>query len=354
MRAWLDYAQVCSPGATEYDRAPGVFPDAYRTRAMKGRTKRALQFACYAIFCSLAFAGDDNAPKPGDAQTPTLNAEQQRAVGLQTAHPVAMKVPERTAALGVVLDATSLLSDASEHAIAQAQQQAVAAEAARLRGLYKVQAGPSLKMLETAQAEETKARAEADLAAARFAQRWGPLAKESPAMRQLQLAAVSSGRSLLVRADLPGQHLPGALPARAVLDVDGIEVPGRVLGPLVQFSDSQSAGLLLQIDHPPLGLAAGARIPISLYGAERSGMLLPRDAILYDENGAYVYKRAAPGRPAEKTRYVPVKVELLMPYGESWLVHGVDDDDEIVVHAVGVLWSLEGVGARAADDEDED
>ena len=322
---------------------------------MQVQTKRALQFACYAVVCSLAFAGDDDeAPKPGDAsQTPSLNAEQQRAVNLQVAHPVAVKVPERTTALGVVLDATSLLSDASERAVAEAQEQAVAAEAARLRGLYKAGAGTSLKTLETAQAEEAKARAEADLAAARFAQHWGPLAKESPAMRQLQLA-VTEGRSLLVRADLPGQHVVGALPARAVLDVDGIEVPGRVLGPLVQFSDSQSAGLLLQIDHPPLGLAAGARVPIALYGSARAGMLLPREAILYDENGAYVYKQVAARTAAEKTRYVPVKVALLMPYGDGWLVQGVDDDDAIVVHGVGVLWSLEGVGARAADDEDED
>ena len=335
---------------------PGEFPDCVPNKQMKVRTKRALQFACYAIVCSLAFAGDDDdAPKPGNAsQTPSLNAEQQHAVNLQVAHPVAVKAPERTTALGVVLDATSLLSDASERAVAEAQQQAVSAEASRLRGLYKAGAGTSLKMLETAQAEEAKARAEADLANARFTQHWGPLARESPATRQQQLDAVISGRSLLVRADLPGQHVVGALPARAVLDVDGIEVPGRVLGPLVQFSDSQSAGLLLQIDHPPLGLAAGARIQISLYGGERAGMLLPRDAILYDENGAYVYKQVAARTAAEKTRYQPVKVALLMPYGDGWLVQGVDDDDEIVVHGVGVLWSLEGVGARAADAEDED
>jgi hypothetical protein len=323
---------------------------------MKVRTKRALQFACYAIVCSLAFAGDDDdAPKPGDAsQTPALDAEQQRAVNLQVAHPVAATVPERTSALGVVLDATSLLSDAGERAVAEAQQQAISAEASRLRGLYKVGAGTSLKMLETAQAEEAKARAEADLAAARFAQHWGPLATESPALRQKHMDAVMSGGSLLVRADLPGQHIVGAMPSRAVLDVDGIEVPGRVLGPLAQFSDSQSAGLLLQIDHPPLGLAAGARIPLWLYGGERAGMLLPRDAILYGENGAYVYKQVAARTATEKTRYLPVKVTLLMPHGDGWLVHGVDDDDEIVVHGAGVLWSLEGVGARGPDDEDED
>jgi hypothetical protein len=322
---------------------------------MQAGTKRALQFACYAILCSLARAGDDDAPKPAHASdTPTLNAEQRHAVNLEVAHPVAATAPERTSALGVVLDATSLQSDESERAVAQAEEQAVSAEAARLRSLYQAGAGTSLKMLETAQAEEAKARAGADLAAVRFAQHWGPLAKESPALRQEHMDAVTSGRSLLVRADLPGRHLVGAMPARAVLEVDGIEVPGRVLGPLTEFSESQSAGLLLQIDHPPLGLAAGARIPLWLYGGERAGMLLPRDAILYGEDGAYVYKQVAARTAAEKTRYLPVKVTLLMPYGDGWLVQGVDDGDEIVVHGVGVLWSLEGVGARAADDEDED
>lgn len=322
---------------------------------MKARTKRALQFACYAIVCSLAFAGDDDPPKPADAAAaPALSTEQQRAVNLEVAHPVAATAPERSGALGVVLDAASLEADESERAVAEAQEQAVSAEAARLRSLYKAGAGTSLKMLETAQAEQTKARAEADLATVRFAQHWGPLAKESAALRQEHVNAVTSGRSLLVRADLPGRHVVGALPARAMLEVDGIEVPGRVLGVLAQFSESQSAGLLLQIDHPPLGLAAGARIPLWLYGGERAGMLLPREAILYDENGAYVYKQMGARTPAEKTRYVAVKVTLLVPYGDGWIVHGVDDDDEIVVHGAGVLWSLEGVGARAADDEDED
>jgi hypothetical protein len=254
----------------------------------------------------------------------------------------------------LVLDATSLRADEGEQVVADAQAHAAASEASRLRDLYKAGVGTSLKSLEAAQAEEAKARADAQLAAARFAQHWGPLSKESAAVRERLVAAVTSGQSLLVRADLPGQHIVGALPARAVLDVDGIEVAGRVLGALAQFSDSQSAGLLIEVARPPLGLAAGARLPLWLYGSERAGMLLPREAILYDENGAYVYKQSAASSPAEKARYMPVKVTLLMPQGDGWLVQGVDDDDDIVVHGAGVLWSLSGVGPRAANDEDDE
>jgi hypothetical protein len=324
-------------------------------RQMTARTKRVLQFACCAIVSSLAFAGDDDAQKTADASgTPALNAEQQRAVNLKVAHPLSATVPERTPALGLVLDGTSLLSDEGEQAVADAQAHAAAAEASRLRDLYKAGAGASLKMLEAAQAEEAKAHATRQLAAARFAQHWGPLAKESPAVRERLVEVVTSGRSVLVRADLPGQHIVGTLPARAVLDVDGVEVPGRVLGALLQLSESQSAGLLIEVERAPLGLAAGARVPLWLYGSERVGMLLPREAILYDENGAYVYKQLAARSPAEKARYVPVKVTLLMPHGDGWLVQGVDHDDDIVVHGAGVLWSLSGVGTRAANDEDDE
>jgi hypothetical protein len=317
--------------------------------------KRALQFVCYAILGSLAFAGDDDdVQKPGETpELPTLNAEQQRADNVQVAHPVAAKLPMRTSALGVVLDAASLLSEAGEQAVTAAGEQAVSAEAARLRDLYRQGAGPSLKALETAQAEQAKAQADARLAAVRFAQHWGPLAQESPENRRRQLDAVTSGRSLLVRAELPGQHILGTLPSHAVLDVDGVEVRGRVLGPLAQSGESQNAGLLIQIDRPPLGLTAGARMPLWLYAGERGGMLLPRDAILYDENGAYVYKQAAPGTDAAKTRYVTARVTLLAPAGEGWLVSGVDEDDAVVIHGAGILWSLAGVGSRS-DDEDED
>ena len=41
-----------------------------------------------------------------------------------------------------------------------------------------------------------------------------------------------------------------------------------------------------------------------------------------------------------------------MPSGDGWLVGGLDDDDRIVVHGAGVLWSLEGVGEMPADDDD--
>ena len=130
-------------------------------------------------------------------------------------------------------------------------------------------------------------------------------------------------------------------------------VPGRVLGALGQPSELQSVGLLIEVRNPPAGLAPGARIPVALLSADVKGLLLPNDALLYGENGAYVYKKVAPKSPDEKVHYVAVKVKPLVPYGDGWLVTGVDDDDDIVVRGAGVLWSLEGMGAHPVDDDDD-
>jgi hypothetical protein len=182
--------------------------------------------------------------------------------------------------------------------------------------------------------------------------RWGPLAALPIDARRKVIEASTSGRSLLLRADLPGRHTLGASPSKAVLDVDGIQVPGRVLGILRETTELQSVGLLIEVSGAPPGLGPGARMRVAVLTAERKGLLLPRDALLYDESGAYVYKQLTGKTEAEKARYVPVKVRLLLPYGDGWLVEGVDDDDNIVVRGAGVLWSLQGVGARRHDDDD--
>jgi hypothetical protein len=111
--------------------------------------------------------------------------------------------------------------------------------------------------------------------------------------------------------------------------------------------------LLIELPHVPAGLGSGARVPVSLFMAARSGLLVPREAVLYDENGAYVYKQSKPAAGVQKAVYAPVKVNLLLPYADGWLVTGVDDDDDIVVRGAGVLWSLQGVGTHAAADDDD-
>ncbi len=295
---------------------------------------------------------DDDAPKNAGSATPTLNKEQREAVGIVVAHAVKAKPAEGVAAFGQVLDPSTLIAELGEVDASRAAERAAAAEVVRLQGLYKAGASASLKNLEAAQAEQARARAQADTASTRFALRWAAIASGGAARRQKLIDSVAAGKSALVRVDLPGQHSIGALPETATLDIDGIAVKGRVLGVLSQATEAQTASLLVEVEQPPAGLGVGARFAVALAGSARAGFLVPRGALIYEEGGAYVYHQldAKPGD--DNMRYARKQVTLLMPSGEGWLVDGVDDDDLIVVRGVGVLWSLEGIGSMPGDDDD--
>jgi hypothetical protein len=305
---------------------------------------------CVGAFADNVKDKDDDADATPPSAAPALNAEQQTAGGIVVAHPLNVQAPQHLDALGLVLDPVSLVTDAGEMTAAAAAEQAATAELSRLRGLYGG-GGASLKTLEAAQAEQAKAHAESESATLRYGLHWGPVAALPAPERQTLLEAAMSGHALLVRADVPGRHILGTLPLGALLSVDGIEVPGRVLGPLRQSSEVQSAALLILVRNAPAGLGPGARVPITLSAAPRVGSLLPHGAVFYDENGAFVYKRVNAQSGDHKTRYSPVKVTLLLAYRDGWLVDGVDNDDEIVVQGAGTLWSLQGLGAIAVDDD---
>ena len=294
---------------------------------------------------------DDDAAKNATGTTPTLNKEQRDAVGIVVAKAVAAKPAEHVAAFGQVLDPAALIAELGEVDANRAAERAASAEVARLQGLYKAGASASLRNLEAAQAEQAKAHAEAESASTRLSLRWAPIAAAS-AKRQKLIGALASGRSALVRVDLPGQQSVGTVPDAATIDIDGIAVKGDVLGALTQASDAQSASLLVALADPPNGLAVGTRVAASLTGAAKSGFLVPRGAILYEEGGAFVYHELAVKPGDEKTSYARKSVTLLMPSGDGWLVDGLDDDDLVVVHGVGVLWSLEGIGSMPSDDDD--
>lgn len=281
----------------------------------------------------------------------SLTPQQSKALGVVAERPLAAEIPDRIASVGLVLDTTVLVADLGDLATSETAARTARAEVARLQGLYGDHGGASLKMLEAARVEAVKATAQSRLTAARFAQHWAPLAALDPADRSGIVMQVTRGRALLLRADLPGRHSLGSLPEKAELDVDGIQVHGRVFGFLRQADETQSLGLLVGVENPPAGLGPGARVPVALLMAKRSGVMLPRDAVLYDERGPYVFKQLA-GPEDTNLRYERCNVKLLLRRAGSWLVTGVEDDDDIVTEGAGVIWSLQGSGARAVDDDD--
>jgi hypothetical protein len=314
----------------------------------------ALSACCVALCHSSIVMADDETDTDSDQKKGlvSLNEAQLQAVGIVVEHAPAVKAPERVEALGLVLDPAILISEVGDLAAAQAANGAAEAELERLRALYGGGAGASLKMLEAAHADQAKTQAQSQVAAAQFSLHWGPLATLPLGERERMMSDVTRGRTLLVRADVLGHHGVGALPRQALLDVDGVQVPGHVLGVLRQISESQSVGLLVVVEHAPAGFGPGARIPMTLMTAERSGRLVRRDALFYDERGAYVYERL-PGKAGDsQARFRPTRVKLLFAFDDGWLVDGLDDDDDVVVHGAGALWSLQEVHGQAVDDDD--
>jgi hypothetical protein len=309
---------------------------------------------CALLAGPLSIADDDDHRTPVAAPSTAgavLTTEQRKALGIVTERPRAARIPDRLESMGLVLDPTLLVADLGDLNASESVARSTRAEVGRLQALYGGNAGASLKMLEAARVEAVKATAQSRLTAARFAQHWAPLVTLSAAARAALVAGVARGRGLLLRADVPGRHSLGALPESAELNVDGVQVPARVLGLMRQTDETQSMGLLVGVENAPPGLGPGARVPVALMLAKRSGVVLPQDAVLYDEHGPYVFKQLTAKLDGASSHYERCAVTLLLRRGGGWLVNGVDDDDDIVVEGAGVLWSLQGVGGRVVDDD---
>ncbi|MFZ1868603.1 MAG: hypothetical protein WAU49_08960, partial [Steroidobacteraceae bacterium] len=180
-----------------------------------------------------------------------------------------------------------------------------------------------------------------------------PLAQLAAAQRAQLIEQLAAGRQLLLRADLPGRHSLGTMPKVALVDVDGIKVPARVLGALPQAAPQmQGTGLLLQMPDPPAGLGVNARLPVTLEGKDHEGYVVPDAALLYGEQGAYVYHVLPDKTKDGDTRFAPLPVTLLQPVAGGWLLTGLHPGDRIVMGGAGVLWSLQGLGNISDDDTD--
>jgi hypothetical protein len=310
------------------------------------------------MLCGQVGADDDDdasATTSVDTARPALSVAQQQAVGLTVLHPLQASAGEQIDGYGVVLDPAVLVADTGRLRSTRAAERAASTEAQRLSGLYKGAADTSLRSVESAQAAQIEAQTQAQIASSTFALQWGPLGKLSDAQRASLIDALTSGRSVLLRADLPGRLRLGTVPQNAELTVDGTQVPAHVLGTLAHSgNESQSVGLLLQSDRAPPGLGAGARVLVTLHGAANSGVLVPSSALLYGAQGPYVYRRLATRDKDGKQQYAPAPVKLIQAAGTAWVVQGIDSDDIIVATGAGVLWSLQGLGSFSAEEEDHD
>jgi hypothetical protein len=294
-------------------------------------------------------------PEPGAPAAPlSLTAAQQQAVGLRIEQPLPLTTAPQIQAFGTVLDPVALVTDMGRVESTQVAAAAAAADAARLERLYHDDTQASLKAVQASQAQSVEAAAQARAAALGFRLQWGPLAAWSAAQRRSLLQAVSQGQLLLLRADVPGQRLGGAIDSHAVVEVDGVNIAARVLGPLPRAdTSSQSVGWLLQLGRNAQALGPGAHVTVLLRAPAAVGLLVPAAALLYSDQGTYVYRRLN-DRAADTLRYEAVPVRPVARVGSAWLVEGLARTDRVVVEGAGVLWSLQGLGTFSAAEEEHD
>jgi multidrug efflux pump subunit AcrA (membrane-fusion protein) len=82
-------------------------------------------------------------------------------------------------------------------------------------------------------------------------------------------------------------------------------------------------------------------------------VLVPAAALLYAEDGTYVYRQVH-AQGTDKFTYAPVPVKPLARLGSAWVVEGLTRGDPVVVQGAGVLWSLQGISSFSAAEEEHD
>jgi hypothetical protein len=318
------------------------------------------------VLCALLLVATGSSPgataqnDDDDAKSPpavTLSTQQRNSAGITVAHPSEMKLSQREVAFGQVLDPSTLVTEFGQAEAAMASQRAADADLQRLQGLYHADAASSLKMVQAAQTEQIRARTQYQAAFSTFTAHWGAIARLPAEQREQTIQHAASGSHLLVRASILGRRSIDVLPTSAALEVDGLQVPARVIGILSpaaagDVQNLQNPGLLLDVSAAPQGLGPGARVAVTLSSQERSGVWIPDDSLIYNEHGARVFKQID-GTPAhEKWQYVEVPVELVQRQSHGWLIKGVSKDDMIVVGGAGSLWSLQSANTASDDDDD--
>jgi hypothetical protein len=247
------------------------------------------------------------------------------------------------------VDLAPLAAIASDIATAEAASVASGREAARLASLAGADQSAARKDVEAARAQAVADRAKLAFSCQRvtleFGEGLGRLGCRAIAPLVREAAA---GRAALVRIDIVGQ----ALPVGASVEIGGgdgsapVRVP--VLGPAAAGDPQlQTAGVLALLNGPgaarmPVGRVVSAHVGI---GSATTGVLIPREAIVRNDGGMFVY------RDAGADGFERIGLDDAEPVEGGWFV-STDDilpGDRIVVSGAGTLLGLERAAPAGGD-----
>jgi hypothetical protein len=255
------------------------------------------------------------------------------------------KLAEATARISApvyarVVDAGPLAQLDADLASAQAAVAASSAEAKRLRALADADQSAAPKAVEAAEAQARADQARAALASQRVGLEWGPgLARFGVSGRGKILDEIARGRAALVRIDAPGVTLTDVAGVTLKLTRDGAPIAATTLGPAITSDPRlQAQGLFALVRGPqakylPAGKLLFGEIAL---GAPRSGVLIPRTAIVRMDGAMWVYA------PNGADTFERKEVANGEPQTDGWfVVEGFNAGETIVTDGAGALLAVE-------------
>jgi hypothetical protein len=310
-------------------------------------------FALAALLFLTACGKSDNKAeaKSGEvAAGVTLKSEELKSLGIATAPAVMAQYRMQISGFGTVVALDTIAQTDADFMTARASAAQSTAAANRARSLATGdEAAVSREIVETAESKSAADQAALALARRKAEATFG---RQSPwrdeASRQSVMAALASGKVVLVRATFPlGQDTqpPRTLEiarlgaggktwlAKEVWEAPADpNLPGRGFYALVAGSD------LAQNEH------VSAMIPV---GAAQPGVTIPASALVYGESESWVYVQTKPGT------FLRTKIATDKPIGDRYFVAnggGIGAGQAIVTSGAGLLLSRETNPSTEAGD----
>jgi hypothetical protein len=292
---------------------------------------------------------------PNGHTTVKLDQDAQTRMGLKVVSLTAAIAPSEVRGFGRVLDSAPLAALVTERASAQAALQASTKEYERVKTLYSQDQNASARALETAEAAKNKDQIALESVQWRLLAGWG---KEIASRADLPafVTSLAARQAALIRVDVPlGDH-PKAPPVGGRIAPVGAPenvIEAQILGPAPNIDpQAQTEGYLFLVgagprarpdEGQPQGVAPTAFAPgaalvawLAVPGRTRTGVIVPRDAVLRHEGETFVYLQTLDDAFQRKA------VALERPLGTEWFVeHDLKPQEKVVVVGAQQLLSEE-------------
>ncbi|MBY0508867.1 MAG: hypothetical protein K2P94_01825, partial [Rhodospirillaceae bacterium] len=238
-----------------------------------------------------------------------------------------------------VLDAVALAVLNADLTTAHAAAQAAERESTRLTRLAAQDASVSRQAAESAAAQAAGVLAREQAIAQRLAVEWAPgLASMKAHQRAALIDDIVAGKAALLRADAPGLIISGDERLTIILDGD-LMVRAETLGRSGAVdSRMQTLGLLAVVRGSEARQLASGRVLDGRLSADarRSGMILPRSAIIRTDGHNWVYIKTS----AES--FERREIANATRTGEGWFViNGFLPKDLVVTKGAGSVFAVE-------------